>query len=202
MGWGHERERCDAGGAEDARPRPKPAKSTTSISTVSTLKRSSTGIGFSWNTIADLGARGLFPPGILETIDLVVRWASTVHMPSIPAGIAVDLCPLRSRLSEARLVRPYHQWTDNLEELSIARSVTWRARSRRRYRAQSVHCEASLAISLSCVAPAAPSFEPFRAQAERVSVAEQHRQRETAFESTIVENGNWETRWKTTASVT
>ena len=47
-----------------------------------------------------------------------------------------------------------------------------------------------------CVAPVAPSFEPFLSEAVRYLSPHKIAEAKIAFESTIVENGNWKLVWK------
>ncbi len=95
-----------------------------------------------------------------------------------------------------RLVCPYHQWTYNLDGGLIRTRHMDGAIDKTLFGLKSVHCESVAGYIFVCVAPAAPSFEPFRAQAERYLSPHNIANAKIAFESTIVENGNWKLVWE------
>ena len=105
------------------------------------------------------------------------------------------LCPAPSG-SVKRLVCPYHQWTYNLDGGLIRTRHMEGAIDKTLFGLKSVHCESIAGYIFVCVAPVAPSFEPFRAQAERYLSPHKIANAKIAFESTIVENGNWKLVWE------
>ncbi len=105
------------------------------------------------------------------------------------------LCPAPSG-SVKRLVCPYHQWTYNLDGGLIRTRHMDGAIDKTQFGLKSVHCESVSGYIFVCVAPVAPSFEPFRAQAERYLSPHKIADAKIAFESTIVENGNWKLVWE------
>jgi Rieske 2Fe-2S family protein len=58
------------------------------------------------------------------------------------------------------------------------------------------HCESAGGYIFVCVAPVAPSFAPFQVQAGRYLSPHKLVDAKVAFESTIVENGNWKLVWE------
>ena len=95
-----------------------------------------------------------------------------------------------------RLVCPYHQWTYDLDgSLIRARQQDGRV-DKTQSGLKPVRCESAGGYIFVCVAPVAPSFEPFRAQLERYASPHKLADARIAFESTIVENGNWKLVWE------
>jgi Rieske 2Fe-2S family protein len=95
-----------------------------------------------------------------------------------------------------RFVCPYHQWMYDLDgTLMRARKVD-RGVDTAEFGLKPVHCESAGGYIFVCVAPAAPNFEPFRAQAEKYVAPHRIADAKVAFESTIVENGNWKLVWE------
>ena len=95
-----------------------------------------------------------------------------------------------------RFVCPYHQWTYNLDGGLIRTRHMDGAIDKTQFGLKPVHCESIGGYIFVCVAPVAPSFEPFRAQAERYLLPHRIAAAKIAFESTIVENGNWKLVWE------
>jgi len=95
-----------------------------------------------------------------------------------------------------RLVCPYHQWTYDLSGGLIRTRHMDAAIDKTQFGLKTVHCESVSGYIFVCVAPVAPSFEPFRAQATRYLSPHRIADAKVAFESTIVENGNWKLVWE------
>jgi glycine betaine catabolism A len=95
-----------------------------------------------------------------------------------------------------RLVCPYHQWTYDLSGELIRTRHMDAAIDKTQSGLKSAHCESVGGYIFVCVAPVAPSFEPFRAQVEKYLSPHKIADAKVAFESTIVENGNWKLVWE------
>jgi glycine betaine catabolism A len=105
------------------------------------------------------------------------------------------ICP-EPRGTAKRLVCPYHQWTYALDgELLRTRHMEG-AVDKTQFGLKSAHCESVGGYIFVCVAPVAPSFEPFRALAKGYLAPHRIADAKLAFESTIVENGNWKLVWE------
>ena len=105
------------------------------------------------------------------------------------------ICPA-ARGSAKRLVCPYHQWTYDLDGSLIRARHADGDLDKAQFGLKPVHCESVGGYIFVCVAPVAPSFEPFRAQAEPYLSPHRLADAKVAFESTIVENGNWKLVWE------
>ncbi len=95
-----------------------------------------------------------------------------------------------------RLVCPYHQWSYDLDgSLARARHMP-QDFDKSGFGLKPVHCRSVAGYIFVCVGERAPPFEPFAATAE--PYLRQHRLSEAkvAFESTIVEHGNWKLVWE------
>jgi Rieske 2Fe-2S family protein len=95
-----------------------------------------------------------------------------------------------------RLVCPYHQWTYDLSGELIRTRHMDAAIDKAESGLKSAHCESVGGYIFVCVAPVAPSFDPFRAQVEKYLSPHKIADAKVAFESTIVENGNWKLVWE------
>jgi glycine betaine catabolism A len=95
-----------------------------------------------------------------------------------------------------RLVCPYHQWTYDLDGSLIRARKMDSGLDKTKLGLKPVHCENVGGYIFVCVAPVAPSFEPFRAQVESYLAPHKLSDAKIAFESTIVENGNWKLVWE------
>ena len=105
------------------------------------------------------------------------------------------ICPA-PRGAAKRLVCPYHQWTYDLDGSLIRTRQMDGPIDKTQLGLKSVHCESVCGYIFVCVAPVAPSFEPFRAQATGYLSPHKIAEAKIAFESTIVENGNWKLVWE------
>src|SRR5580658_6778182 len=95
-----------------------------------------------------------------------------------------------------RLVCPYHQWIYDLDGSLIRARQADGGLDRTQLGLKPAHCESVGGYIFVCVAPVAPSFEPFRAQVEQYLAPHKLIDARIAFESTIVENGNWKLVWE------
>ncbi len=98
--------------------------------------------------------------------------------------------------SKPKLVCPYHQWTYNLDG-----SLAW-ARDMgpdfdpKQHGLKAVHCREVSGLVYICLAKTAPAFEEFAAEATRYLAPHDLVNSKVAFESTIIENGNWKLVWE------
>ena len=93
--------------------------------------------------------------------------------------------------SAPKLVCPYHQWTYELDgRLLYARDMGSDFKPAD-HGLKPVACEEAAGVVYICLADEPASFEPFREQASRYLAPHRLDQAKVAFESTIIENGNW-----------
>ncbi len=95
-----------------------------------------------------------------------------------------------------KLVCPYHQWTYELDgRLLFARQVGPDFKPAD-YGLKPVHCETVAGYIYVCVADEAPDFNAFRATVEPYLAPHHIKDAKVAFESTIIEKGNWKLVWE------
>ena len=95
-----------------------------------------------------------------------------------------------------RLVCPYHQWSYDLDgSLSRARHMDAEV-DKSQLGLKPVHCHSTGGYIFLCVAQDAPAWEPFRATVEPYLVPHDLADTKVAFQSTIIENGNWKLVWE------
>lgn len=100
------------------------------------------------------------------------------------------------RGSSAKLVCPYHQWTYELNgSLLFARHMP-EDFDKSDFSLKPVHCESVGGYIFICLADQAPDFAPFRAMVEPYLVRHRLGETKVAFESTIIEKGNWKLVWE------
>ena len=98
--------------------------------------------------------------------------------------------------SVAKLVCPYHAWTYELDgRLLFARDMA-PGFDPKEHGLKAVHCESVGGYIWICVAAQAPDFSAFRASVEPYLAPHRLSETKVAFESTIVENGNWKLVWE------
>jgi stachydrine N-demethylase len=98
--------------------------------------------------------------------------------------------------SNPKIVCPYHQWTYELDgRLLWARDMgpDFDASS---HGLKPVHCRDVSGLVYICLADVAPPFDAFAEQAERYLAPHALNNSKVAFESTIIENGNWKLVWE------
>lgn len=96
----------------------------------------------------------------------------------------------------AKLVCPYHQWTYELDgTLLFARHMA-EDFDKSQHSLKKVHCETVGGYIFICLADEAPDFAPYRELAEPYLVRHRLGETKVAFESTIVEKGNWKLVWE------
>ena len=95
-----------------------------------------------------------------------------------------------------KLVCPYHQWTYELDGRLLHARDPAPDMDAARYSLKPVHCESAGGYLFICLAPAAPSFAPLRERIEAYFGLHRLKEAKVAYESTIVENGNWKLVWE------
>jgi len=101
-----------------------------------------------------------------------------------PAGTAV------------KLVCPYHQWTYHLDGRLFAARQMGPALDRSQLALKAVHCETIGGYIFVCVAAEAPDFGPTRRHLEPYLLPHRLSEARVAFQSTIIEEGNWKLVWE------
>lgn len=100
------------------------------------------------------------------------------------------LCP-QANGHVAKLVCPYHQWTYDLDgSLLFAREMGDNFDASQ-YGLKPVHCRDAGGMVFICLAERAPDFSKFQRQAESYLAPHMLHEGKVAFQSTIVEEGNW-----------
>ena len=98
--------------------------------------------------------------------------------------------------ASAKLVCPYHQWTYELDgTLLFARNMGENL-DKASHSLKPVHCETFGGYIFICLADQAPDFAPVKAMVEPYLARHKLGETKVAFESTIVEKGNWKLVWE------
>ena len=95
-----------------------------------------------------------------------------------------------------KLVCPYHQWTYELDGRLFAARQMGSQFDRSQFNLRRIHCETVAGYIFICVAPEPPDFNAIRRQIEPYVLPHRLTEARVAFESTIVENGNWKLVWE------
>jgi len=96
----------------------------------------------------------------------------------------------------AKLTCPYHRWTYDLDGALFYARDMGKAFDAKQYGLRPVHCENFAGYIWICVAAQAPDITPFREQMEPYFAPHRLSDAKIAFESTIVEEGNWKLVWE------
>ena len=96
----------------------------------------------------------------------------------------------------AKLVCPYHQWTYELDGRLLAARQMGPNFDRARLGLKKIHCESVGGYIFVCLSDTPPAFAPARSQLESYLVPHQLSEARVAYESTIVEEGNWKLVWE------
>jgi Rieske 2Fe-2S family protein len=102
----------------------------------------------------------------------------------------------QTRGSSPKLVCPYHQWTYDLDGRLFAARQMGSGFDRSRFNLRPVHCETVAGYIFICLGAQAPDFGPTRAQIEPYLAPHDLANARVAFESTIIEEGNWKLVWE------
>jgi Rieske 2Fe-2S family protein len=105
------------------------------------------------------------------------------------------LCP-DTQGTASKLVCPYHQWTYNLDGRLFAARQMGSGFDRSSFGLKRVHCETVAGYIFVCLASEAPDFTPTRNQLEPYLAPHRIAEARVAFESTIIEEGNWKLVWE------
>ena len=98
--------------------------------------------------------------------------------------------------SVVRLVCPYHNWSYELDgRLLFARDMG-KSFDAKPYGLKPVHCQSIGGYIWLCLAPKAPDLSALRAKIEPYLAPHRLGEAKVAFESTIVEAGNWKLVWE------
>jgi glycine betaine catabolism A len=98
--------------------------------------------------------------------------------------------------SSVRLVCPYHNWSYDLDgRLLFARDMG-KGFDPKPLGLKPIHCQSIGGYLWLCLAQQAPDIAAFRAMMEPYFLPHRLTEAKVAFESTIVENGNWKLVWE------
>jgi Rieske 2Fe-2S family protein len=105
------------------------------------------------------------------------------------------VCP-DARGTAVKLVCPYHQWTYELDGRLFAARQMGQGFDRTQFGLRRLHCETVGGYIFVCLAAEAPDFAPTRQQLEPYLAPHRLTEARVAFESTIIEEGNWKLVWE------
>lgn len=91
----------------------------------------------------------------------------------------------------AKLVCPYHQWTYDTDGRLLWTRDMGPEFDASRHGLKSVHCATAAGMVFVCVADEAPDFTPVQAAADRYTAPHRLGELKVAYQSRIVESGNW-----------
>lgn len=98
--------------------------------------------------------------------------------------------------SKTRIVCPYHQWTYELDGRLLWARDMGADFDPKQHGLAPVHCRDVHGLVYICLADEAPAFDAFVEQAGRYLAPHDLANSKIAFESTIVEKGNWKLVWE------
>lgn len=98
--------------------------------------------------------------------------------------------------ASAKLVCPYHQWTYELDGTLLFARNMGEDLDKASHSLKPVHCETFGGYIFICLADQAPDFSPVKAMVEPYLARHKLGETKVAFESTIVEKGNWKLVWE------
>jgi Rieske 2Fe-2S family protein len=96
----------------------------------------------------------------------------------------------------AKLVCPYHQWTYHLDGRLFAARQMGPEFDRSQLGLKPLHCETVAGYIFVCLAAEPPDFGPTRRHLEPYLLPHRLSEARVAFESTIIEEGNWKLVWE------
>jgi glycine betaine catabolism A len=105
------------------------------------------------------------------------------------------LCP-QERGTAVKLVCPYHQWTYDLDGRLFAARQMGPSFDRGQYSLRSLPCEEVAGYVFVCLAAEPPDFAQIRQQLTSYVAPHRLGEARVAFESTIIEEGNWKLVWE------
>ncbi|MDE2450672.1 MAG: aromatic ring-hydroxylating dioxygenase subunit alpha [Gammaproteobacteria bacterium] len=95
-----------------------------------------------------------------------------------------------------RLVCPYHQWTYQPDGRLFAARQMGPGFDRSQLGLKPLHCETVAGYIFVCLAAEAPDFAPTRRHLEPYLLPHRLSEARVAFQSTIIEEGNWKLVWE------
>ncbi|QFT57675.1 Anthranilate 1,2-dioxygenase large subunit [Sulfitobacter sp. THAF37] len=95
-----------------------------------------------------------------------------------------------------KLVCPYHQWTYELDGRLLWAREMGPDFDASKHGLKQVHCRNISGMVYICLADEAPAIEEFAAQTARYLAPHDLENSKIAYESTIIENGNWKLVWE------
>jgi len=98
--------------------------------------------------------------------------------------------------ASAKLVCPYHQWTYDLDGSLVFARQMGEDFDKAQFGMKQVHCESVGGYIFICLADEAPDFSAVRQTIEPYIAPHRLWESKVAFESTIVEKGNWKLVWE------
>ena len=98
--------------------------------------------------------------------------------------------------ASAKLVCPYHQWTYELDGTLLFARNMGEDLDKASHSLKPVYCETFGGYIFICLADQAPDFAPVKAMVEPYLARHKLGETKVAFESTIVEKGNWKLVWE------
>lgn len=98
--------------------------------------------------------------------------------------------------TSARLMCPYHQWTYDLDGKLLAARHMPVGFDKANHGLKPVACESSAGYLFICLADEPPDFATFRQVMEPYFAPHRLLEAKVAFESTIIERGNWKLVWE------
>ncbi len=96
----------------------------------------------------------------------------------------------------SKLVCPYHQWTYHLDGRLFAARQMGSGFDRSQLALKPLHCETVAGYIFVCLAAEPPDFGPTRRQLEPYLLPHRLSEARVAFQSTIIEEGNWKLVWE------
>jgi len=105
------------------------------------------------------------------------------------------VCPTTTGTA-SKLVCPYHQWTYQLDGRLFAARQMGPEFDRSQLGLRQLHCETVAGYVFVCLAAEAPDFAPTLQQLQTYLLPHRIADARVAFESTIVEEGNWKLVWE------
>ena len=105
------------------------------------------------------------------------------------------VCP-EARGTAVKLVCPYHQWTYELDGRLFAARQMGAGFDKTQFGLRRLHCETVGGYIFVCLAAEPPDFAPTRKQLEPYLAPHRLVDARIAFESTIIEEGNWKLVWE------
>lgn len=103
---------------------------------------------------------------------------------------------LEHRGSAANLVCPYHQWTYDLDGSLVYARQMGDDFDTTDFGLKTIACETAGGYIFICLADQPMNFEPFRKLMEPYFLPHRLREAKVAYESTIIEKGNWKLVWE------